>query len=188
MSENTSLGSKDTIDRTQVFAVYNVYRLVIGSVLFALTLSETGSGLVSEDIALQMIGAGIFLTSSLIIALLGSPSKFTTESGIFGVMMMDVVATTLVADPTTSLTSGFAALYLVTVAAASILLVSRQLATFVAALTVLAMLADTIFIMSRGNTETGGLFYAGLRGVIVFLVSWLGQLAAATVLQAEQRV
>ena len=187
MSENTSLGSKDTIDRTQVFAVYNVYRLVIGSVLFSLTLSETGSGLVSEDIALQMIGAGIFLTSSLIIALLGSPSKFTTESGIFGVMM-DVVATTLVADPTTSLTNGFAALYLVTVAAASILLVSRQLATFVAALTVLAMLADTIFIMSRGNTETGGLFYAGLRGVIVFLVSWLGQLAAATVLQAEQRV
>ena len=122
MCEGTSLSSKDTIDRTQVFAVYNVYRLVIGSVLFALTFSETGSGLVSDDVAFQMIGAGVFILSSLIIALLDSPSKFATESGIFGVMMMDVVATTLVANPTTSLTSGFAALYLVTIAAASILL------------------------------------------------------------------
>ena len=187
MSEDTSLGDKDTIDRTQVFAVYNVYRLVIGSVLFALTLSDTGSGLLSDDIALQTTGAGIFVISSLIIALLGSPSKFTTESGIFGVMMMDVVATTLVADPSTSLTSGFTALYLVTVAAASMLLASRQLATFVAALTVLAMLADTLFVMSRGSEETGGLLYAGLRGLLVFLVSWLGQLASATLVQAEQR-
>ena len=88
MSEDTSLGDKDTIDRTQVFAVYNVYRLVIGSVLFALTLSDTGSGLLSDDIALQTTGAGIFVISSLIIALLGSPSKFTTERGIFGVMML----------------------------------------------------------------------------------------------------
>jgi two-component system sensor histidine kinase PilS (NtrC family) len=187
MSEDTSLTNKDTIDRTQVFAVYNVYRLVIGSVLFALTLSDTASGLLSDDIALQMTGAGIFVISSLIIALLGSPSKFTTESGIFGVMMIDVVATTLVADPTSSLTSGFAALYLVTVAAASMLLTSRQLATLVAALTALALLADTLFAMSRGDSETGGLWYAGLRGVIVFLVSWLGQLASATLMRAERR-
>ena len=126
MSEDTSLDDKDTIDHTQVFAVYNVYRLVIGSVLFTLTLPDTGSGLLSDDIAMQTTGAGIFVISSLIISFLGSPSKFTTESGIFGVMMMDVVATTLIADPTTSLISGFTALYLVTVAAASMLLASRQ--------------------------------------------------------------
>lgn len=99
MSEDTSPGDKDTIDRSQVLAVYNVYRLVIGSVLFALTLADTGSGLVSDDITLQMTGAGIFVVSRLIIARLGPPSKFTTESGIFGVMMVDVVATTLAADP-----------------------------------------------------------------------------------------
>ena len=169
MSEDTSLGDKDTIDRTQVFAVYNVYRLVIGSVLFALTLSDTGSGPLSDDIALQTTGAGIFVISSLIIALLGSPSKFTTESGIFGVMMMDVVATTLVADPSTSLTSGFTALYLVTVAAASMLLASRQLATLVAALTVLAMLADTLFVMSRGGAETVGFCTPDYAAYLCFL-------------------
>jgi len=187
MSEDTSPGDKDTIDRSQVFAVYNVYRLVVGSVLFALTLADTGSGLASGGSSLQMIGAGIFVVSSLIIALLGPSSKFTTESGIFGVMMVDVVATTLVANPSPSVTSGFTSLYFVTVAAASMLLVSRQLATLVAALIVLAMLADTLFVMSRGSTETGGLLYAGLRGLLVFLIGWLGQLASATLAQAEQR-
>jgi hypothetical protein len=49
------------------------------------------------------------------------------------------------------------------------------------------MLADTLFIISRGGSETGGLLYAGLRGVLVFLVGWLGQLAAATLVQAAQR-
>ena len=127
MSEGTSLSSKDTIDHTQVFALYKVYRLVIGSVLFALTFSDTGSGLVFDDVAFQMTGAGVFVVSSLIIALSGSPSRFATESGIFGIMMMDLVATTLVANPTTSLTSGFVALYLVTIAAASILLRASNL-------------------------------------------------------------
>ena len=49
------------------------------------------------------------------------------------------------------------------------------------------MLADTLFVMSRGGSETGGILYTGLRGVIVFLVSWFGQLASATLVQAEQR-
>ena len=48
MSEDTPVSPKDNIDRSQVFDVYNVYRLVIGWVLFALTLSSTGSALVAE--------------------------------------------------------------------------------------------------------------------------------------------
>lgn len=48
MSEDTPVSPKDNIDRSQVFDVYNVYRLVIGSVLFASTLSSTGSALVAE--------------------------------------------------------------------------------------------------------------------------------------------
>ena len=187
MSEDTSVSAKDNIDRSQVFAVYNVYRLVIGSVLFALTLSSTESALVADAVPVQMLVAGILIVSSLIIATLGPRSKLTSESGIFGVMMIDVVATTLIADPSTVVASGFTALYLVTVAAASMLLKSRQLSTLVAALTVMAILADAFFHMSRGETDSGDLLYAGLRGVLVFVVSWLGQIASATLVQAEQR-
>ena len=83
MSEDTSVSAKDNIDRSQVFAVYNVYRLVIGAVLFALTLSSTGPALVADEIPVQMLVAGILIVSSLIIATLGPRSKLTSKSGIF---------------------------------------------------------------------------------------------------------
>ena len=41
MSEDTSKSVKDNIDRSKVFDVYNVYRLVLGSIFFAMTLSAT---------------------------------------------------------------------------------------------------------------------------------------------------
>ena len=84
MSEDTSVSAKDNIDRSQVCAVYNVYWLVIGSVLFALTLSSTGSALVADEIPVQMLVADIHIVTSLIIASLGPRSKLTSDSGIFG--------------------------------------------------------------------------------------------------------
>ena len=84
MSEDTSVSAKDNIDRSKVFAVYNVYRLVIGSVLFVLTLSSTGSALVADEIPVQMLVADIHIVTSLIIASLGPRSKLTSDSGIFG--------------------------------------------------------------------------------------------------------
>ena len=83
MSEDTSVSVKDNIDRSAVFVDYNVYRLVISSVLFALTFFSTGSALVADEIPVQMLVAGILIVSSLIIATLGPRSKLTSKSGIF---------------------------------------------------------------------------------------------------------
>jgi hypothetical protein len=77
MSDSTSLSDKNTNDRTQVFAVYNVYRLVIGSVLFALTLADTGSGLLSDDSALQK------RADLQVISVVGMRSSFGSENVIF---------------------------------------------------------------------------------------------------------
>jgi len=79
MSEDTSVSLKDNIDRSQVFVDYVVYRLVISSVLFALTISSTGSALVAD----QMPVAGNLTVSNLIIATLDPRSKPTSKSGIF---------------------------------------------------------------------------------------------------------
>ena len=76
MSDGTSLGDKNTIDRTQVFAVYNVYRLVIGSVLFALTLADTASGLLSDYSALQK------RADRQLISVVGMRSSFGSENEI----------------------------------------------------------------------------------------------------------
>lgn len=86
MSQDTPVSAKDNIDRAQVFAVYNVYRLVIGSVLFALTLSASESPLFTNDTSVQLLVSGIFIVTSLIIATFGTASKLTSESAIFGVM------------------------------------------------------------------------------------------------------
>ena len=83
MSEDTSVSAKDNIDRAQVFAVYNVFRLVIGSFFFALTLPSTGSALVADEMPVQMLVAGILIVSSRIIATLGPRSNLSSESGIF---------------------------------------------------------------------------------------------------------
>ena len=83
MSEDTSVSAEDNIDRSQVFAAYNVYRLVIGSVFFAFTLSSAGSALVADEMPVQMLVAGILIVSSLIIATLGPRSNLSSESGIF---------------------------------------------------------------------------------------------------------
>ena len=187
MSEDTSASAKDNIDRSQVFAVYNVYRLVIGSVLFALTLSPSESVLVADNAAVQRLVGLLFIVTSLMISTLGARSTLTSESGIFGVMMIDVVATTLISDPNNVVASGFTALYLVTAAAAGMSLRSRQLSILVAAITVIAILADTTFHISRSETDSGELIYAGLRGVLVFGVSWLGQIASATLNRATER-
>ena len=77
------MSAKDNIDRSQVFAVYNVYRLVIGSVLFALARSSTGSALVADEMPVPMLVVGILIVSSLIIATLGPRSNLASESSIF---------------------------------------------------------------------------------------------------------
>ena len=138
MPQDTNRHDKDTIDRSRVFAVYNVYRLVIGSVLFALFLSTAADQPAGENyLNQQLMGAGLLVLSSIILAFVAIRTPLDSEPGIFSVLLLDVVATTLIAHPNGVLGGGFSALYLVTVAAASMLLRDRQLATLVAALATL---------------------------------------------------
>ena len=186
--QHTNRYDKDTIDRSRVFAVYNVYRLVIGSVLLALFLSTAADQTANESyLNQQLIGAGLLLLSSIILAFVATRTPLDSEPGIFAVLLLDIVATTLIAHPNAVLGSGFSALYLVTVAAASMLLRDRQLATLVAALATLSILVDTAFHIATDTNSQGGLLAAGLRGILIFAVSWIGQLVTANMTVAEQR-
>jgi hypothetical protein len=80
---------KNNIDRSQVFAVYNVNRLVIGSVLFSLSLADTGSRFLSDDTERQLVGADVFVII-LIIALRGSDPKLTMGSELFGLLKVSI--------------------------------------------------------------------------------------------------
>ena len=188
MPQDTNRHDKDTIDRSRVFAVYNVYRLVIGSVLFALFLSTAADQTAGESyLNQQLMGAGLLVLSSIILAFIATRTPLDSEPGIFSVLLLDVLATTLIAHPNAVLGGGFSALYLVTVAAASMLLRDRQLATLVAALATLSILVDTVFHMATDTNDQGGLLAAGLRGILIFVVSWIGQIVTANMTVAEQR-
>ena len=188
MPQDTNRYDKDTIDRSRVFAVYNVYRLVIGSVLFALFLSTAADQTAGESyLNQQLMGAGLLVLSSIILAFVATRAPLDSEPGIFSVLLLDVLATTLIAHPNAVLGGGFSALYLVTVAAASMLLRDRQLATLVAALATLSILVDKVFHMATDTSDQGGLLAAGLRGILIFVVSWIGQIVTANMTVAEQR-
>ena len=188
MPQDTNRYDKDTIDRSRVFAVYNVYRLVIGSVLFALFLSTATDQTAGESyLNQQLMGAGLLVLSSIILAFVATRTPLDSEPGIFSVLLLDVLATTLIAHPNAVLGGGFSALYLVTVAAASMLLRDRQLATLVAALATLSILVDTVFHLATDTSDQGGLLAAGLRGILIFVVSWIGQIVTANMTVAEQR-
>ena len=188
MPQDTNRYDKDTIDRSRVFAVYNVYRLVIGSVLFALFLSTATDQTAGESyLNQQLMGAGLLVLSSIILAFVATRTPLDSEPGIFSVLLLDVLATTLIAHPNAVLGGGFSALYLVTVAAASMLLRDRQLATLVAALATLSILVDTVFHLATDTSDQGGLLAAGLRGILIFVVSWIGQIVTANMTVADQR-
>ena len=188
MPQDANNYTKDTIDRSRVFAVYNVYRLVIGSVLFALFLSTASDQTAGESyLNQQLMGSGLLVVSSIILAFMATRTPLDSEPGIFSVLLLDVLATTLIAHPNAILGSGFSALYLVTVAAASMLLRERQLATLVAALAALSILVDTLFHLATDTGDQTGLLAAGLRGILIFMVSWIGQIVTANMTVAEQR-
>ena len=133
------------------------------------------------------MGAGLLVLSSIILAFVATRTPLDSEPGIFSVLLLDVLATTLIAHPNAVLGGGFSALYLVTVAAASMLLRDRQLATLVAALATLSILVDTVFHLATDTSDQGGLLAAGLRGILIFVVSWIGQIVTANMTVAEQR-
>ena len=188
MPQDANNYTKDTIDRSRVFAVYNVYRLVIGSVLFALFLSTASDQTAGESyLNQQLMGSGLLVVSSIILAFIATRTPLDSEPGIFSVLLLDVLATTLIAHPNAILGSGFSALYLVTVAAASMLLRERQLATLVAAIAALSILVDTLFHLATDTGDQTGLLAAGLRGILIFMVSWIGQIVTANMTVAEQR-
>lgn len=173
----------------RLFQVYNGYRLLVSIVLLAMLVSPDTRGLVGRlDQDLYSIGGSMLLLSSVLLYWPLGRLIRSSETGIFGMMLVDVIATTLIANASGGLISGFSVLYIITVAAAAILLHTRILATLVAALTVLALLTDTFYLIARDELSIGMTLPAGLLGSLLFTVSLLVQTLARRLETAEAQV
>ena len=173
----------------RLFAIYNGYRaLVAFGVLALIIIPSTQQLIEGYNRSVFVAGCCVLLLSA--VALTGRWGNLLqqSDSGILALMLFDITGTALISSGSGGFLSAFSALYLITVAAAAVMLKTRTLATLVAALAVLAILLDSFWIVSIGLADISTLLPAGILGSLLFTVSLLAQLMTSRLAQAEAQV
>jgi len=170
-----------------LFRIYVGYRSLLSVVLLVMLVSPNTRQLVgSLNPTLYITVALTYLaTSALLLGALASQWQFRQRT-LFTVFLIDITAIVLMADASGGMTSGLPVLLVITVAAAAVLIANRTLATLLAALSVLATLADTVLLILRGTVDINALFPVGLLGLLIFGVSLMVQFVAARLGRAEE--
>jgi two-component system sensor histidine kinase PilS (NtrC family) len=170
-----------------LFRVYVGYRSLLSIVLLIMLVSPNTRQLVgSLNPTLYTTVALAYLATS--IPLVGSLSTRLNESQklMLLVFLVDIVAITLLADSSGGMISGLPVLLVITVAASAVLIVNRTLVTLIAALSVLAILLDTGWLMLHHVLDSSSLFPAGILGLLIFAVSLMVQPIAHRLGRAEE--
>lgn len=166
------------------FRIYLIYRAVLSVIflmLIALPATRELVGARSPDLYTTV--SVIFLLSNLV--LIGAAAQLQrSNTDLVTLFLVDVGCITLLADASGG-DSSLPILLTISVAFSAILIENRAVATLVAALTVLATLADTLRLVSIGEADLGALFPAGLLGLLCFVVSGLVQLTVLALGKAE---
>ncbi|MDG2046893.1 MAG: ATP-binding protein [Halioglobus sp.] len=169
-----------------LFRIYVAYRSILSIVLLILLVSPDTRLLVgSLNPDLYTTAALIYLATS--IPLVGALSTRFNENQalMLLVFLVDIVAITLLADTSGGMTSGLPALLVITAASSAVLISNRKLAMLVAAISVLAILLDTAWLILRDVLDIGSLFPAGLLGLLIFGVALMVQTVAHRLGRAE---
>ncbi len=170
-----------------LFRIYVAYRSLLSVVLLIMLFSPNTRQIVGIlNPALYVAVTLAYLATS--IPLMGTLATrlHLNKKLLFLVFVVDIVAITLLADSSGGMASGLPILLVVTSAASAVMIGNRTLATLVAALAVLAVLADTLRLIAIGVLEFSALFPAGLLGLLIFGVSLLVQLIAHRLGRAEE--
>jgi len=170
-----------------LFRVYVGYRSLLSIVLLIMLVSPNTRQLVGTlNPTLYTTVALAYLATS--IPLVGTLSTRLNESQKLMVLifLVDIVAITLLADSSGGMISGLPVLLVITVAASAVLIINRTLATLIAAISVLAILLDTAWLILQGVLDSGSLFPAGILGLLIFGVSLMVQPIAHRLGRAEE--
>jgi len=170
-----------------LFRVYVGYRSLLSLVLLVMLVSPNTRQLVGTlNPTLYTSAALGYLATS--IPLVGSLSGRLNENQklMLPVFLVDIVAIMVMADSSGGMISGLPVLLVVTVAASAVLIHNRTLATLIAAISVLAILFDTTWLIFRGVLTTGALFPTGILGLLIFGVSLMVQPIAHRLGRAEE--
>mgnify|MGYP006272656035 CR=1 FL=1 len=169
-----------------LYRIYLGYRVFLAAVFFLLLLVPTTGALVGAiNPTLYRLVALFFLVSSVALFLLFDREWQRSNTFLVLLFAFDTLCITTLADTSGGMSSGLPLLLAIPVAASAVLIGNRTLATLVAALAALAVLGDTLRLISAGLLGIADLFPAGLLGLLLFAVSTLVQIIAARLGQAE---
>ena len=170
-----------------LFRVYIAYRSLLSIVLLIMLVSPNTRHLVGSLNPTLYTGVALaYLATS--IPLVGSLSSRLSQSQKLMVLvfLVDIAAITVLADCSGGMVSGLPVLLVITVAASAVLISNRTLATLIAAVSVLAILMDTVWLILRDALDSNALFPAGLLGLLIFGVSLMVQPIAHRLGRAEE--
>ncbi|MCB1708527.1 MAG: hypothetical protein KDI10_07335, partial [Halioglobus sp.] len=126
-----------------LFRIYVAYRSLLSVVLLIMLVSPNTRQLVgSVNPTLYLAVALGYLATS--VPLVGSLSIRLNQKMLFLIFLVDIAAIILLADSSGGMISGLPILLIITAAASAVLQTNRTLATLVAALSVIALLVDTV--------------------------------------------
>ncbi len=163
----------------------NLYRVVAAGSLFVLVLGgEQGRSLGASSPDLFLWTAGLYLVFGLFSAvtlLLRRPAPLIQ---LYGQLLVDILAITLLAYASGGARSGLGGLLFVPVAVGSIMAPQRSAVLF-AAIATLAMLGAEVYAQLAGLIAIGGYTQAGILGLILFTTSVVGHLLASQARESE---
>lgn len=165
--------------------VYTTYRFILSLILLLSFLLTTKPLVGSLKPVLFIYSSITYLAiNTLSLVLILRLSQPLNQQKLFTHFMIDIVALIAIADSTGGITSGAAILLIVVVAASSIMLSSR-IATLMAAIASLAILTDTLRLMTQSHLNAPSLLPAGLLGMVMFATSFVIQSLSQRIRQSQ---
>ena len=161
-----------TRGRARLFHLYNGYRLLLAASLLGLLVVPGGEEFLTGFNPNWFATAlGLLLISTFPLARASDKLIEGTDNNIFLLLAADIIIITVLVSASGGLVSGFSVLFIITVAAGGFLLRSPSLATLIAAIAVLSVLADAAWLVTRGEADISLLLPAGILGSLLFVVS-----------------
>ncbi len=177
---------KQEQQNVSLFRIYVAYRSILSIVLLLSPLSsETRRLLGGLNPELYLMVAIAFLATNLVLLALMQTRLIHDRATLFGVFFIDILVITVLSDTSGGMSSGLPILLLATAAASAVVIDLASIATLIAALSVIAILADTLRLINAGQLPFDSLLPAGLLSALVFAVSLLIQVVARRVGKAE---
>ncbi|MFM7272669.1 MAG: hypothetical protein ACKO4A_02295, partial [Gammaproteobacteria bacterium] len=153
----------DTQNRYGLLRVYSYYRLALAALLLlmfaALRGTETGA-LMQRGLYLGT-AVSYAVLNAIVLALVLARRRTPRPRKVFALLVLDIATLVVITHASGGINSGFAVLLMVTVGAGAVM-VPGQIATLVAAVASIGVLAEALYVVVQRDQPVSGVCSAGV--------------------------